>query len=399
MEQAKSKTLKIITTNSNFIGRVATTIRNILVPTKIGMNSFLISMKRRGYIKADKLLEKIKSVPSKTQREEAERRYNTAYEEYLEAVDKYIMDSIYAKVRTDRANKIEKKALADYYKINTNKSEQYEEYKCKKQLFLLSLDYKLLKVSGKKIDEKYEEIFALKSTKIYRNLLKNYSVRLADNRLVSIEKKNSIYMEIFRCLAEYVKEILPLEMKHSKVNKYAKIQGEIDKYNSYLGKLDEKDNLERTIILLNLSRTLFTHSLPMPIIEECFGKLLRDTRILLMKAEVKAKKEKIFSMIKTIIVELHQSVLESKIYWENKEEKKIQMDFWKKYQEAETEKDKDIQIIIKELKELKKDKKIRERALRKYYYNSLRELGVNPIFGYTKKMKKIMRYTRYVEAV
>ena len=206
-------------------------------------------------------------------------------------------------------------------------------------------------------------------------------------------------MEIFRCLAEYVKEILPLEMKHSKVNKYAKIQGEIDKYNSYLGKLDEKDNLERTIILLNLSRTLFTHSLPMPIIEECFGKLLRDTRILLMKAEVKAKKEKIFSMIKTIIVELHQSVLESKIYWENKEEKKIQMDFWKKYQEAETEKDKDIQIIIKELKELKKDKKIRERALRKYYYNSLRELRINPIFGYTKKMNKIMRYTRYVVGV
>ena len=80
-------------------------------------------------------------------------------------------------------------------------------------------------------------------------------------------------------------------------------------------------------------------------------------------------------------------------------EEKIQMDFWKKYQEAETEKDKDIQIIIKELKELKKDKKIRERALRKYYYNSLRELGINPIFGYTKKMKKIMRYTRYIEAV
>ena len=31
MEQAKSKTLKIITTNTNFIGRVASTIRNILV--------------------------------------------------------------------------------------------------------------------------------------------------------------------------------------------------------------------------------------------------------------------------------------------------------------------------------------------------------------------------------
>lgn len=275
MEQAKSKTLKIITTNTNFIGRVASTIRNILVPTKIGMNSFLISMKRRAYIKLEKILEKVKEAPSKSQREEAERKYNIAYEEYLEAIDKYIMDSIYAKVRTDRATKVEKRALADYYKINTNKSEQYEEYKNKKQLFLLSLDYKVLKASGKKIDEKYEELYAVKETKIYRNLLKNYSVRLADNRLISNEKKNGIYMEIFRSLAEYVKEILPLEMKHSKINKYSKIQSEIDRYNSYLGKLDEKDNLERTIILLNISRTLFTHSLPMPVIEECFRKIIK----------------------------------------------------------------------------------------------------------------------------
>lgn len=275
MEQAKSKTLKIITTNTNFIGRVASTIRNILVPTKIGMNFFLISMKRRAYIKSEKILEKVKEAPSKSQREEAERKYNIAYEEYLEAIDKYIMDSIYAKVRTDRATKVEKRALADYYKINTNKSEQYEEYKNKKQLFLLSLDYKVLKASGKKIDEKYEELYAVKETKIYRNLLKNYSVRLADNRLISNEKKNGIYMEIFRSLAEYVKEILPLEMKHSKINKYSKIQSEIDRYNSYLGKLDEKDNLERTIILLNISRTLFTHSLPMPVIEECFRKIIK----------------------------------------------------------------------------------------------------------------------------
>ena len=64
-------------------------------------------------------------------------------------------------------------------------------------------------------------------------------------------------------------------MKHSKINKSSKIQSEIDRYNSYLGKLDEKDNLERTIILLNISRTLFTHSLPMPVIEECFRKIIK----------------------------------------------------------------------------------------------------------------------------
>ena len=96
-------------------------------------------------------------------------------------------------------------------------------------------------------------------------------------------------------------------------------------------------------------------------------------------------------MIKTIIVELHQNVLGTKIYWENKEEKKAQTEFWKKYQEATTEEERDIQIAIKEIK---------ERKLRTFYYNKLKELGLNPIFGYTKtKTAECMRYTRYVEAV
>ena len=112
-----------------------------------------------------------------------------------------------------------------------------------------------------------------------------------------------------------------------------------------------------------------------------------------------AKKEKVFSMIKTIIVELHQNVLGTKIYWENKEEKKIQTEFWKKYQEATTDAERDIQIAIKEIKALTKDKKIKERKLRAFYFNKLKELGLNPIFGYAKTKVSGMRYTRYVEAV
>ena len=112
-----------------------------------------------------------------------------------------------------------------------------------------------------------------------------------------------------------------------------------------------------------------------------------------------AKKEKVFSMIKTIIVELHQNVLGTKIYWENKEEKKIQTEFWKKYQEATTDAERDIEIAIKEIKALTKDKKIKERKLRAFYLNKLKELGLNPIFGYAKTKVNGMRYTRYVEAV
>ena len=47
----------------------------------------------------------------------------------------------------------------------------------------------------------------------------------------------------------------------------------------------------------------------------------------------------------------------------------------------------------------KKDKKIKERKLRAFYFNKLKELGLNPIFGYAKTKVNGMRYTRYVEAV
>ena len=48
---------------------------------------------------------------------------------YLEAIDKYIMDSIYKKVKNDTASEFEKNALSNYYTVIHLKETQYLEYK------------------------------------------------------------------------------------------------------------------------------------------------------------------------------------------------------------------------------------------------------------------------------
>lgn len=391
------RSLKIVNPNTNFMGRVATTIKNILVPTKVGMNSFFLSIKRSNYIKTYKALEKVKETPEVEKREEAEKKYKEAYDEYLEAVDKYIMDSIYSKVSAEKATKYEQNALSEYYKISTYKNENYDEYRYKKQLFLLALDYKILKVSGKKMDEKYEEVYSEKATRLYRDLLKNYSIRLIDTTTTSDAKKNEIYMGIFKALADFVKEILPLEMQYSKTAKYNSIQDDIDRYNGYVGKLDESEKLERRIILLNLSRTLFTHSLQLSVVEECYLKLLRDTRILLSKQENRVKQEKVFEMIKYIINEYKENILKTKIYWEDKHKKEEFENFEKELKEAETVTQRDIIYIIQELKEIRKINEKKNLKVINIYKQILGYLGTKVFFGYEKFEEGKKIFARKVE--
>ena len=63
------------------------------------------------------------------------------YALYLESIDKYIMDSIYKKVKNDSATSFEKNALSQYYNVIHLKEKQYLEYKYRKQKYLLELDY------------------------------------------------------------------------------------------------------------------------------------------------------------------------------------------------------------------------------------------------------------------
>ena len=102
-------------------------------------------------------------------------------------------------------------------------------------------------------------------------------------------------------------------------------------------------------------------------------------------------------MIKLIVEEFNNKILEGKIYWEDKEEKKQVQAFWNAYKLAKTEDEKDILLCLEELRNIKKELnyKLANKDVIKIYKNKLQSLGVKIISGYSTKYSD-KKFTRYI---
>ena len=77
------------------------------------------------------------------------KKYEDVFALYLEAIDKYVMDSIYKRVKNRTATTFEENALSEYYNVTHLKETQYVEYKYRKQKYLLELDYETIRNTNK----------------------------------------------------------------------------------------------------------------------------------------------------------------------------------------------------------------------------------------------------------
>ena len=144
--------LRITGANKSFLNKITNTISKMLIPTKVGINGMLITVKRNSMIKA---FERFNI--EEENKELFEKKYDETYEAYLESLDKYVMDSIYKKVKNNTASDFEKEALSKYYGVISLKENEYVEYKFRKQKFLIELDNETVKKTGKeKVQEKYK---------------------------------------------------------------------------------------------------------------------------------------------------------------------------------------------------------------------------------------------------
>ena len=200
----EERSLRITGTNTNFFNKLTKTLTKLLIPTKIGINGMLITLKRNNLIKA---FENYKKDTENYNTDELEKKYDEAYTVYLEALDKYVMDSIYKKVKTNTASEFEKDALSKYYGVISLKENEYVEYKFRKQKYLMELDKETVNVSKKDSTiERYNKFFIDKMDWIYKGILKNYSIKIADTMNVYDSSKDWIYIKIFNTLEEYIKE-------------------------------------------------------------------------------------------------------------------------------------------------------------------------------------------------
>ncbi len=378
----EERSLRITGADKNFFNKITTTLTKILTPTKIGINSMLISIRRNSLMKAYERYQDIEE--DYDDKEELEDRYKSAYENYLEALDKYVMDSIYKKVKNDTASEFEKNALAKYYEVITLKENEYTEYKYRKQKYLIDLDYESVKVSGKeKVLERYKSFYSYRMDVLYKAILKNYSIKLADTTSRYDTTKDWIYTKIFLTLEDYVENILPLKIEAEE--KLEEVIPEYEKYEKYtIGKLDRRDNIEKNMILLGISRFLFTHSLPLIVAEQCYEKLLRDARMLVQDTKIATKREKAYSMLITLIEDYNLKLLSKKVYWEKPSEKDEYKKFWDKYKEisklkevdfVEYVKQKEILFIKDDLSKLREENKIDYSKIKIYYKRKLIDYG------------------------
>ena len=374
----EERSLKILQPNTTFFSKISSTLSRLLVPTKVGFNGMLITVKRNSAIKCYDNYKKLEGTEDITKKDQAQKRYEESYTLYLESIDKFIMDSVYKKVKNGSASTFEKDALSNYYNIVHLKENEYLEYKYRKQKFLLELDYEGIKQSKKdKIVEKYTQLYVEKMDILYKGILKNYSVKLADGLKSQAASSAQLYINIFNTLEEYIKNILPIKLENDKENNnYNAILKSYEEYEKFsVGKLDEKDFLEKNMILLGLSRVLFTHSLPLVAAEQCYNKLLRDVRKLIVISKVDTKKEEAYQMLLKLIEDYNVKLLSTKVYWENPEERDKYKKFWSAFSKSTNSEEKEILSLRRELSQIPNiDEK--DIALRRFYKKKLVEFGV-----------------------
>lgn len=343
----EERSLRITGADKTFFNKITNTLTRILIPTRIGINGMLISMKRNSMIKA---FETYTADSENYDNEEIEKKYDTTYEAYLGSLDKYVMDSIYKKVKNNTASEFEKNALAKYYEVTSLKESEYIEYKYRKQKYLIELDYQGIKVDNKeKLVEKYNKFYLSKMDTLYKGILKNYSIKIADNTNSYDASKEWIYTKIFYTLEEYIQNILSLKIELNQDETVKDVVSEYEKYQSYeVGKLDTKDNIEKNMVLLGISRKLFTHSLPLIVAEQCYEKLLKDARTLVQDTKMAAKRERAYSMLINLIEDYNIKLLSTKVYWDTQKAKDDYKTFWNQYKEITKLKEKDFIEYVKQ---------------------------------------------------
>ncbi len=379
----EERSLKVLSNNTTFFNKVSNTLTKLLIPTKIGINGMMINIKRTAAVKNYEALKAASENNDVSKKEQLQNRYDESYTLYLESIDKHIMDSIYKKVKNNTASNYEKDALANYYIIVHLKDNEYLEYKYRKQKFLLDLDHESLTATGKdKILAKYEPIYIEKIDIIYKGILKNYSVKLADGIRAKVVNQVDLYKKIFETLEDYIKNMLPIKIRIEGEEKYRKILQEYDEYEKFsVGKLDEKDFLEKNMILLGLSRVLFTHSLPLVAAEQCYKKLLKDTRNLIVSTKAPEKRDTTYRMLLELIEDYNVKLLSTKVYWDKPQEREDYKKFWDAYSKTGSSEEKEILSLRRELYETA-DEYEKYAEVRQFYKDKLVELGV------MKKIKK-----------
>ena len=108
---AKENVSLVSNSDLGFIKRFSKALNLFLLPSKINFNSYQMTKRRRQLVKAYEIYNQTLTVEDARKKEKAFEKYEDLYVDYLENIDRYIMDSIRKKVMNGKATEFEKEEI------------------------------------------------------------------------------------------------------------------------------------------------------------------------------------------------------------------------------------------------------------------------------------------------
>lgn len=385
--------LKVVkNSENNVFGKAINNFNKVLYSSGGGFYNLYMNSKRNSLIKAFANFEDIKNLQNETKQKNASEKYEKVYENYLVALEKYITETVYAKVKKKVSNIKENNLLSEYYEVNSIKGVEYNEYRYKIQLMLLYMDWEnILATKSDAFVNKYKKFYVSVVAGLYKSLMRHYSIQITN----AGDNKEKVFSKIYNLTEEYIQNFLPYAEKTENA------QLIIDTYKKYVEKIDEfarKDfnEIKRELNLLELTRKIFIYSLPTLAAEECYLNIIEKSRIIIINTYIAADKFETYQLLLDAIESYNTNVLSQKVVWDNEEEKAKYQEFWKQFSEykkleridyEEYKRLREVLFITKEIKDIKKSQKnystlityYRERMKQqkglRYFKNSVKKLG------------------------
>lgn len=357
--------LKVVKkTDTGFMGRAISNFGKAVYSSGGGLYSLIIGAKRNSLLKAYASYQEITTVADENKRNNISSKYDRAYENYLDSLEKYIKENIYNKVQKKVSNIKEERIMSKFYEVNSLKGNEYVEYKYKRQMLLLDMDWENVSTtkSGKAF-LKYKDFYINTMENIYKASMRHYAILLTDVKYESSEK----YEKIYELIESYIKQVLPYA-NENETNKRI-----LEEYRKYVQSLDnfsqkESNELRRKLVLLGLSRELFVYSLPLIAAEQCYIQLMKSCRSALGNTFLDADKYELYKLLLDIIEEYNENVLSKKVYWDSQALREEYNKFWDKYNEIKklARIDYDEFLKLREILFIKEDLKMLKKSKKKY---------------------------------
>ena len=355
--------LKVVkNTDKGVFGKAINNFNKVFYTSGSGFFNILMNSKRSALLKAYTNSEDIKNMKNENKQKNVNERYEKTYDNYLAALEKYITETIYTRVKKKVSNIKENQILSEYYEVNSLKGTEYCEYRYRIQLMLLYMDWETV-ISSKSDSfiSKFKKFYIGVVSQLYKAMMRHYAIQITN----TTDEKEKVFNKIYNLTEEYILNFLP----YLEQTEETKLVSEA--YQNYVGKIDtfaRKDfnDIKRALHLLELTRRLFTYSLPTLAAEECYLSILDKARTIIANTYISADKFETYQLLLDTIESYNFNVLSQKVVWDNEDEKEKYQIFWEQFLEYkkleridfdEYKRLREVLFITREIKQIKKMQK------------------------------------------